>query len=367
MAGSADNSGVQLNLTPSSFPEGADVGPVRAEGVIQEDGSLSGEWRSTVGTRGTFLAFKRDPLVSGESQAAQPQVAISYTKRRGVIPCAVDSEVLRRIFRELSAGSDEAARLEIARQAQVGALTGAQPTSATAADLAQVRGAYSVMVTARGRTGEQKLALDSAILEEENLPKPLEVVEFNIGTWYQHSNNMQAPNRARVTLDFTKPPPFELSNPSLAPTPNNSGIEVVGNDSMWVSGVYEKLTSTLQQGRLRIGWLHGQYTYDVLLILIGLPGVAATATLFGRWLGARYFEGAILSQFAGFVLSFWIALYLFRFSFSLVRWLLPLVEFSPPVQPLHRQIRLAVSVVVLGLIGSLAATALWYVIVPGAE
>ena len=208
------------------------------------------------------------------------------------------------------------------------------------------------------------MALDLAIIEEGNLPKPLESVEFDIGAWYQYSTQQQAPNRARVVLDFTKPPPFELSNPSLAPTPNDSSIEVSGNDSMWVSGVYEKITSTLQQGRLRTGWLHTQYTYDILLVLIALPGVIAVATIFGQWLGEKYFGGALLPQFAGFILAFWISLYLFRFSFSLVRWLLPLVEFSPPVQPLHRQIRLAVSAILFGIIGSVAATALWFALAP---
>ena len=233
--GKASQNEVGLNLAPKVYSPSAQVSAFRVEGRIQEDGSVSGKWNSEAGTQGTFLATKQD-----SSSGAQPQTAISYQKRRGAIPCAVDSEVLRRVFRDLRAGSEQAARLEIARQAQEGALTGAaQPQTVAHHD--QVRVAYSVIVIARGRAGEQKISLGPALLEEENLPKPVASVEFNIGDYYQLTQRQQAPNRARIVLDFMKPPPFDLSIPSLAPTPKNSSIEVVGNHSMWVSGVFEKL------------------------------------------------------------------------------------------------------------------------------
>jgi hypothetical protein len=187
----------------------------------------------------------------------------------------------------------------------------------------KVRVAYSVIVIARGRAGEQKISLGPALLEEENLPKPVASVEFNIGDYYQLTQRQQAPNRARIVLDFMKPPPFDLSIPSLAPTPKDSSIEVVGNHSMWVSGVFEKLISTLQQGRLRTGWLHARYTYD-LLVFVGLPGAVAAATLFGQWLGRRYFAEEALPQLAGFILALWVSLLVFRLSFSAIRWLLHL-------------------------------------------
>lgn len=363
VVGNAEKNRISLTLTPRVYPQNAEVGTVQAEGLIQEDGSLSGEWISDVGTRGNFLGFKQGPVGAGTQPPPQP-MAISYQKRRGAVPCAVDSELLRRIFRDLSTGSDEAARLEIARQAQNRALADSPATPITAFQHATVRGAYSVLVTARGRTGEQKIALDPAILEEGNLPKPIESVEFDIGAWHQLKTQQQASNRVRVVLDFTKPPPLEVSNPSSGPTQNNSYIEVIGNDSMWVSGVYEKVSSTLQQGRLRTGWIHTQYTYDVLLAVVGLPGAIALSTIFGRWLGKSYFGDALLPQFAGFILALFISLLVFRFSFSLIRWLLPLVEFSPPAQPLHRQIRIAVSTIVLGVIGSIAAAALWFALFP---
>jgi len=360
-SGHAELNRISLNLTPRVFPEGSEVGIVNVTGSIQTDGSLSGDWSSEIGTHGNFIAFKQT-LSSLTSQTSTSLVAISYEKRCDVIPSAVNSEVLRRIYRDLSIASDEAAKLEIAKQKQTDALTGKSNVVAISEQYAQVRSAYSVIVTARGLNGEQKLALNMAILEEENLPKPLEFVEFNIGNWYQHIKQEKAPNSARIVLDFTKPPAFELTNPSLTPTRNNSAIEVIGNDSMWVSGVYEKLTNTLLQGRLYTGWLHTQYTYDILLILVGFPGAVSLSTIFGRWVGSEYFESDLLPQFAGFIFALFVCLFIFRLSFSFVRWLLPLVEFSPPAQPVHRQIRIAISTIIFGIIGSIAAAALWFVL-----
>ncbi len=77
---------------------------------------------------------------------------------------------------------------------------------------------------------------------------------------------------------------------------------------MWASGVYEKVTSTLLQGRLRTGWLHTGYTYNVLLVIIGLPGAIALATLIGNWFGKEFFENTFLPQLSGFIFVFSVAL-----------------------------------------------------------
>ena len=107
-------------------------------------------------------------------------------------------------------------------------------------------------------------------------------------------------------------------------------------------------------------WLHARYTYDLLLVFVGLPSAVAAATMFGQWLCRRYFAGEAPPQLAGFILAVWVSLLVFRLSFSAIRWLFPLVEYAPPVQPLHRQIRVALSVLLLALLSSVAATALLY-------
>ena len=352
--GEAKDSKIQLNLAPKQFPENLDMGPLEVKGELQPDGSLSGTWEGEIGTVGTFLAFKSQAIVrppDSDKILISETIAISHEKRCRIPSCVVDAEVLKRIYKDLSAGSDEGSRLEVAKNSPA-----SQPQN-----LVQVRGWYSVVIIAKGVNGEQIISLDPSLLDEGNLPKPLSSIEFDIGAYYKISRQtgIDAPNRVHVKLDFTKPPLLDLSNPGTGPTPNDSSVIVNGNDSMWVSGIYEKLLSTLRQGRVSTGWLHSQYTYDALLWLVGLPGSLSAATLIGEKFGNRYFPNSFLPKLTLFLFILILLITIFRIGFSWVRWLLPLIEFSPLAQPIHRQIRLLLSALIIGVLGSLAASALW--------
>lgn len=356
--GNIDDNRIQLHITPRAFPEAAQVSAGEVTGTIQPDGSLTGNWTTEQGTAGTFLAFKRD-LPTGQvvSAATSPVIVVSFEKQTRVASCVVDIDVLRRIHRELSTGSDEAARLEMARHAQLANAPPAANVPQQQMDYAQIRSLYSVMIIARGLHGEQIMSLDPAVIDEGRLPKPLASIQFDIGSFYQLGRNMLAPNRATVRLDFTKPPFFDFSNPSQAPTQNDSIIHVAGNDSMWVSGIYEKMVTTLRHGRVRTGWFHSRYTYDILLFILGLPASLAAASLISSMI-----PGIFIKQLAAFLFAVLLSLVVFRLAFSAVRWLLPVIEFSGLPQPLHRQVRLVISTVVLGVISSFAAALIWFAV-----
>jgi hypothetical protein len=359
-AGVIRDNNINLDITPRSFPEGSRIAPGKVVGAIQPDGSLTGHWSTELGTAGTFIAFKRE-IPSGQpigvNTSASPAMAVSFEKQTRLKSCVIDIDILRRIYRELSTGSDEAARLEIAKQTQLSTAPAAANVPPQQLDFAKTRSLYNVTILAKGLNGEQIMSLDPAILDESHLPKPLVSIQFDIGNFYQYMRNMLAPNRATIRLDFTKPPLFDLSNPSLAPTPNDSIIMVAGNDSMWVSGVYEKMVTTLRHGRVRSAWLHSRYTYDALLLILGLPAALAAGSLIGNLV-----TGNTLKQFATFLFALFLSLSVFRIAFSAIRWLLPMVEFSGLPQPLHRQVRWVISTVILGAIGSLAAALVWFAI-----
>ena len=67
-------------------------------------------------------------------------------------------------------------------------------------------------------------------------------------SWHRSSPTVLAPFSI-----FRGPPNLRVQHPS-PPTPNASVISVYGSDSIWVSGVFEKLTSTLREGRVGTGW-----------------------------------------------------------------------------------------------------------------
>jgi hypothetical protein len=126
---------------------------------------------------------------------------------------------------------------------------------------------------------------------------------------------------------------------------------------MWVSGVYEKMAAILHHGQTKSGWIHSRYTYDALLFAIGLPAALAAASL-----ASQTARTSLATQLAAFVFVALFSLAAFRLAFSAVKWLLPVVEFTGLPQPLHRQIRLALSTIVLGSVGSLGATLIWFVL-----
>ncbi|AEB08782.1 hypothetical protein Desac_0911 [Desulfobacca acetoxidans DSM 11109] len=354
---------LDFEVKPRGFPELARVSPGKMTGTIQPDGSMTGSWSTEQGTAGTFLAFKQEipagQIVSAKISDAPAMVAF-FEKQTHVQSCVVDIDILRRIHRELSSGSDEAARLELAQQAQLSTAPSAAKVPSQGLDYPNIRALYSVTIVAKGLYGEQIMSIDPAILDEGRLPKPLASVEFNIGNFYSWKRNMVAPNRATVRLDFTKPPIFDFPNPSILQTQNDSIIQVAGNDSIWVSGIYDKMKATLRHGRVKSSWLHSRYTYDILLIIIGLPAALAAASLIGELI-----NGIVLKKLAGFIFTFLFSLSVFRIAFNTVRWLLPVIEFSGLPQPLHRQLRLGLSTIVLGVISSLGAALIWMVMTKG--
>jgi hypothetical protein len=358
VTGAIEEHSVTFVLTPREAVSGVELREGSAKASLQADGTLTGTWGTHAGTFGTFVAvregapFPVEPITAPTGAAA---TAISYEKKTRVPSCVVDNDSLKRLYRDLSTGADEAARLDLARRQQLsdGQETVHQPTS-----LALVRALYSVTIIARGESGEQIVTLDAQMLSLDVLPKPLKSITLDVGFYYRlRTNGVDAQNRASVTLDFTKPPLVDLRNASGSPTPNESAIAVYGNDSIWVAGVFERIGSTLAQGRVRTGWLHSAYVYDGLFFAVGMPvGLAtAAATASAMTVDGRSAPYVI----AVFLFVLYAALMAFRIGFSFVRWLLPYVEFSRLNEPVHRQIRLVIATLTLGILTSLAAAAIW--------
>lgn len=355
--GIANNDIATFSLIPRETASGINLIPGSAKATYQADGSIAGSWETKGRTLGNFVAVREAQTQETHLKHATPSgaaaTAISYEKKNRVQSCVVDDEGLKRLFRDLSIGADEAARLELTRRQQVADTDGSAQNAPT---LESIRAFYSVTIMARGESGEQVITLDSQVLNTELLPKPLKSISLDIGPYYRLKTNMDALNRASCSLDFTKPPLMDLKNPSGSPTPNESTIDVFGNDSIWVAGVYEKLTSTLAQGRVRSGWLHSAHVYDFLLFIIGMPAALTLAAS----TSSRFFPGISLPYvIASFIFVMFAALMAFRLGFSFVRWLLPYIEFSRLNQPLHRQVRILIATITLGVLASLTAAVIW--------
>lgn len=343
----------QLRATLSARETEAlqEFGTLTVEARFAADRRLSGQWQTSVGTSGTFEA-------SLSTQVAAPTPSLPAVSRVGffekqsrIRTCVVNLDVLKRLHAILRAGAEHAAELHDRKQYA--------PIAGGPTELARL---YRVSLLVRGAQGEVTITDDPASLEADALPQPLSSVEFEIGLNYRLATSNQAYNRVLVRLDFTRPPALDFSNPSGSPTPNQSNIGVFGADPFWVAGIFERVYALLRQGAVRASWLHLSYTYDVLLVVVGLPlafslGVlAASHVMVPTDLNGPVFRGAI-GLFTAVVV-----LVLFRLAFGLARWLLPYLEYAPSPEPLHRRVRLFFAGALLAVLTGVLGSALWEIL-----
>lgn len=272
-------------------------------------------------------------------------------KNTRVPAIAVDLATLRQIYQSLVVAAEDAASQEASiRSRELSA-------EAQAEEEKRLRFLYQVAVTARGDDGDQVIAFSSDLLAEDRLPKPLAAISFEIGLYYRLVNQREPNNRAQVKLDFSKPPLFDLSKSSGGETPNSSVVGVAGNATIWVAGTYEKVHSILRRRRVRTGWLHWRHTFDILLLLLGFPLALPVAALVVETFREPTMGDARWVSLALFLLLVPAVMFLFRLAFGFARWLLPYAEFSVAPAPIHRQLRLLLASLIIGVLASLVASA----------
>jgi hypothetical protein len=335
-----------LNLVPREVMPGVELSHAEVHGVLKGDGSIRGEWHADQGTAGTLVAVREQHVQQGLSTLdpqAAAATAFAYEKATRIPSCVVDYDMLRQLHRALFDGAVEALRIALGN-----------PSNKI--DEKVLRLAHAITISARGTNGETLLTIDPVVLTQESLPRPLQFIRLELGLNHKIIlNGTEAPNRAAVTLDFSKPRALDLSNAQGAPTPNNSSISVYGTGSIWVSGVYQRLLATVEQGKTRVRLLHSAYVYDLLLLTLGLPFVLTFAAVVSHRVAMVLSFGPEVYTFATFILMLAVALMTFKLAFSFARWLLPYVEFAPQKQPLERRIRAVLAVLILGILGSLGA------------
>ena len=87
--GTATDDGIEFDLTPSQIPEGLEAGPGTVTATIAADGSLQGSWQTTIGSAGTFRAYRHlasDPTTLEPLQLFNRSLSIGAVRmyRRGV-------------------------------------------------------------------------------------------------------------------------------------------------------------------------------------------------------------------------------------------------------------------------------------------
>ena len=339
---------LQASLSPRQPEVLEQFGTVTVTAAFDPQQGLVGDWQTTVGTSGRFTVGRPLPAPQPNPQAPTVSRAGIFEKQRRMPTCVVNLDVLRRVHAILQAGAVQAA--EIHARNQYEAVKGGH---------SELLRLYRVNLLVKGAQGELSATDDPSGLTMDALPQSLTFIEFEIGVNYRFATGRFANNRAVVRFDFTKPQAFDMSNPSGEPTPNTSSIGAFGADTFWVAGIFERVNALLANTSVRTSWLHRSHTYDILLLVLGLPLAFAVAVLAASYSRVPLGVDPSVFRAAVAILSTVLTLVLFRLAFALTRWLLPYIEFAPSPEPIHRRLRLLIAAIILAVVTGALGSAVY--------
>lgn len=79
-----ENEQIVLNCSPEQAPEGIEVGDVTVAGQLQPDGTLTGQWNSTIGSAGTFRLWPHN-IEGSQQETTEPEQVYNRTVNIGSV------------------------------------------------------------------------------------------------------------------------------------------------------------------------------------------------------------------------------------------------------------------------------------------
>jgi hypothetical protein len=101
IAGKFDGSLLRLEGTPETEMEGVRLGRLEATGYIQPDGSVKGEWETSIGTAGTFILF---PHCTGAPSTGTGVPDPVFTARHTFGPIQIDRDQIMALAQDIQRG-----------------------------------------------------------------------------------------------------------------------------------------------------------------------------------------------------------------------------------------------------------------------
>lgn len=258
-------------------------------------------------------------------QPATEQAMRATFQYRGVYrtatvpPAIVSYEDLQRLYRDLDAKTQEALEKHLATLVQPANMNAEQFEALKT----EARRVGTLTVTIQGARGEQIVSSTGDVLTKEQLPDVVSWIAFDSGASLR-TYNVTLLNRFNLHLDFTEPPGFEKYDPWDQSTPNNSKLEVIGDDNTWTTAVYESALEFFRRRSKRRRWLHSHVSFNALNWLVGFPAAL--------WIVYRIDSSALFADLhtalkgAIYVYVFLVGLAVFRAILWGFRWIFPLLE-----------------------------------------
>lgn len=176
-----------------------------------------------------------------------------------------------------------------------------------------------------GSKGEQIVVNSINGLEESGLPESITAVTLE-SSFTSSYPNFKFLNRFTLRMDFAGGAGTYGVDPSVAPTPNNSTIEVIGPDATWVTAVYEDCLGFFRSRKRHREWLHGPLAFNLLSWVISFPTAFWLIYRIDSVFSQRVQNLSTILRVAICVYIAIISLTVFRIAVFGVRWMFPLVE-----------------------------------------
>jgi len=190
---------------------------------------------------------------------------------------------------------------------------------------------YRVTIHIYGSKGEYIMTENVDTFDSPDLPDSVSKIEFENSSRFRVSLEKELGNQFKITFDFTKPKIFDFNvSPSLA-TPVNSAINIIGENEIWVSGVYQKVISPLEERKNKHGWLHGNNIYDIFVWILFMPVIFRSMYVIQQALPQGFANMSGVLKGAIYVYAFFLFLNVFRIIFSYARWVFPYLELNSPL------------------------------------
>lgn len=265
--------------------------------------------------------------------------------------CSFDASFLRKLFKDLSGLTKEAAQLEASALPRKVGQTDEEYQKLQEYGLSL----YKLDVHIWGEGGEYISSNTESIFDEEKLPHRVTRIVFDNSFNYRYSLKTEPQNQIRIVFDFSNPKVWDFSIYPSAPTPNSSTILIKGQNQTWVDGAYTKVMESLKERKTRRGWFHKGNIYDFFQWFVVTPLAFRSLFRIGSVLNPLFVKITPVGQVAfylyAFLMMWWVFMVLFKYS----RWLFPYMELVTTSNHGAKAHRTVYSVVLLGLLTILAS------------
>jgi hypothetical protein len=254
------------------------------------------------------------------SAPVPPPALFSATVRNLVIPaCTLTADDLRKLYGLLEKKAREAADYQVAALQRLEGQTNEQFEEVKQ----KIRSSFDLVVQVRGSRGEGTGSRTGEALLEGSLPDSIMSVQYDSAFMFRSQFNLLEPqNSVRVYLDFGR---TEILDMLAQPAANNSSGLISGTNSTWVNGTHEELEKFFEERSTARGWLYSRHSYDVAVLLVGIPASFALIYRVDHWLRPVIQVSNALFV-ALYVYLVVIELYGFRVLFNYAKWVFPKCE-----------------------------------------